>query len=37
MDNLISKAKELLANGDIDLFIGYEKGTVCLALFLSHP
>ncbi|MBB4034433.1 ferredoxin [Dysgonomonas hofstadii] len=27
MDNLISKAKELLANGDIDLFIGYEKGT----------
>lgn len=27
MDNLINKVKELLANGDIDLFIGYEKGT----------
>ena len=27
MDNLINKANELLANGDINLFIGYEKGT----------
>jgi ferredoxin len=27
MDSLIKKAKELLATGNINLFIGYEKGT----------
>jgi len=27
MDSLINTVKELLANGDIDIFIGYEKGT----------
>ena len=38
MDSLIKKAKELLADGGIDLFIGYEKGTrVPRPLFAASP
>lgn len=38
MDSLISKVKELLASGAINLFIGYEKGTrVPRPLFVSSP
>ena len=38
MNSLISKAKELLTSKEIDLFIGYEKGTrVPRPLFVENP
>ena len=38
MNNLINKVRELLSNGEINLFIGYEKGTrTPRPLFVSTP